>query len=174
MLSAESSTGSYPVEAVTTMATIAATVESRIAIQDYEHDIAHIRAMNGDNNDELAESAITIAKATTEACKNLPIKAVIVLSQAGFTARMLSRQKISQPIYTFVPDKHVARVMNLSRGLKPYTVNIKSNDRDTISNRIIEFSKDQGLVNDNDLVAIVIGANVFSGKSSSVLEIQKV
>jgi pyruvate kinase len=172
MLSAETSTGQYPVEAVNTMASIGLYMEPMAKVKTYENDLAQIREYNKKNDDDLAASAVAIAKAAAEACQNLPVKAVIVLSQGG--ARMLSRHMIEQPIYAFVPSERVARKLGFTRGVYATAFDYSGEDRDYVVKAIISEAIKDKIIEEGDLVAIVIGAQVFSGTEASMLELHKV
>lgn len=175
MLSAESSTGTYPVEAVVTMAKVAQYVEPNLPIfKVFNNDAEIVEKFNQDSFHKTSPSAIAITKSTMEACTDLPVKLVIVVSKNGFTARMLSRYKLRQPIYAYVMEEITARKLALSRGIYACVLKSNSEDRDTTIKHIMEQAKEDKIVEKGDLVAIVIGSHAFSGTTSSVLELQKV
>jgi len=176
MLSAETSTGSYPVEAVETMCNIGYFVEPMMSNKGLpkEPELSKLQAYNKAYINDMAPSAVAISKGTAEVSESLPIKAIIMVSSGGFTARMLSRHKISQPIYAFVSNERVARKLALVRGVYAYPIKELSNDRDTAFKQIIDKAKEDKLVSKGDLVAITIGAQAFSDTQASLLELQKI
>ncbi len=173
MTSAETSTGTYPIDAISTMSNILNYIEPLIKPHVYEHDIDEVIKYHTES-DSLTSIAIAISKSTAEACENLPIKAVLVVSKGGFTARMIARHKIAQPIYTYVTKEIYAKQLALSRGIKSFVLEETLDDRDMAITQVIEKAKRDGVVESGDLVAIVIGSQLFSGIYASMLEIQKV
>lgn len=174
MLSGESSAGKYPVESVEWLAKVSEDTEKNVRFHEYGNNMVEVINANLENNNELAKSAITIAEATATATRNLDIRAVFVLTKGGFTARMLSRYKLSQNIYAFVPNQSVHQSLLLSWGVDSSIIENPDHDRDTLLNKIIQHAKEQGIVKTGDLVAIVIGSQVFSGVDASSLELQRV
>jgi pyruvate kinase len=173
MLSAESSVGKYAVEAVEWMQKTALAVEDKVRVRRFEG-VATTLKFNQDHNDDLGRSAIAITDATAEACINLDIKAVFVVTKEGFTARMLSRHKIQQPIYAYVTSDSTARSLLLSGGVRPIVMSELESTRDEAVKHIVMSAKEKGIIQTNDLVAIVFGSKTFTGGDASILEIQRV
>ena len=90
MLSGETAAGHYPVEAVETMAAIANTAEQ---IYPYREHLDHMK--NYTNNS--IQDAIGIA--ISDASLSLPISAIVVFTQGGTTARVISKYRPLCPIY---------------------------------------------------------------------------
>ena len=91
MLSAETATGKYPVEAVEMMARIVIESEA-IMIADpsaYRRRSAHVRL-------SIAE---TICESMAHAAEDLDISAIAVFTETGTTARQLSKYRPKPPIY---------------------------------------------------------------------------
>lgn len=176
MLSGESSAGKYPVEAVEWMVKTAKAVEGHVRVRTHGimGNADEIVRYNDVREIELTRSAIAIADATSEACKSLNINAVFAVTKEGFTARMLSRYKLQQNIYAFVPEAHVERHLLLSGGIQAKTQIIMSESRDAAVAQIIEDAKKDSIVKSGDLVAVVVGSHAFAGTNSSMLEIQRV
>lgn len=175
MLSAETSTGEYPVDAVNVLANVAKEVEPSIDVQMYDEDEQDILSFNGRSVDDFhLQSAMAVTKAQVALSRNINLSSIIVLSKRGFTARLLSRLKLQQPIYAFVPDKKVERQLNLSWGVKAFCVNIDFYDREEALRGMIKLAKSKGLVQEGELVSLVIGSQVFQGNRSSILELEKV
>lgn len=173
MTSAETSTGKYPIEAIRVMHKVASFIESKTNAIEYSSDASLIKIHNHKNND-VADMAIAIAHATAEACRSMSISSVIVFSKTGFTSRVLSRWNIKQPIYTFTLTEEWARKLSLSRGIYATAIPSLSNNRDLAIQQVLEHAKNIGIIKPNQLIAIVIGSQVFSGVNASTLELQKV
>ena len=88
MLSAETATGRYPMEAVSYMARIAKRTESALM---YERGLKH-QALNED------VSVTTPCYATCTAARALKATAVLVSTSSGYTARMVAKNRPQAPI----------------------------------------------------------------------------
>ncbi len=112
MLSAETSVGAYPVEAVNVMSRVAQKVEGRSENRDITR-MPHV--CNGREGcdrtivDAVSESAVRMARTVNA-------KAIIALTDSGFTARMIARFRPSQEIFAATPNEMTLRQMELSFG----------------------------------------------------------
>ncbi|HKX76682.1 MAG TPA: pyruvate kinase [Acidimicrobiia bacterium] len=110
MLSAETATGLYPVEAVATMARICATVESETSTAGILHTyLSHENAV-----------ASAVAQAAVDAAANLSIDTIVAFTESGSTARLLSKYRPAARIVAFTPDESTRRRMALYRGVTAY------------------------------------------------------
>lgn len=114
MLSQETAMGEYPLEAVAMMATIADKIEN----DNSYHEIF------GDSlrNDAQADTVDAIGRAVVDATHATDAKAIIALSESGFTARMISRYRPSHPIIVFTPSERTARELAVSFACHPFVV----------------------------------------------------
>jgi pyruvate kinase len=113
MLSGESAIGKYPVEAVATLAKIAAYTESkRPPVR-----LAELRARLGGSPPNTAADAI--ASVVETALDIAPCAAVFVPTQTGTTARMVSRLRPSQWIVAISRDPAVCQGLTFSYGVEP-------------------------------------------------------
>jgi len=174
MTSAETATGQFPVEAVEVMHNVAVFNEPRTGIKEYLYDAENIKLFNQKNTDDIADRAISIASATVEVCKNLDIKSVIVVSKGGFTARIIARSNIKQPIYAFTSTTVSSRKLALSKGIYSGIIDKLSDDRDIAAKQVIEHAKSHNLIKEGDLIALVIGSQMFSGVNASSLELLRI
>ena len=108
MLSAESATGAYPVEAVATMDRVAREVEND---QNYE-DILRFRKTSSPNT-----TADAISAAAASIAETLQLKAIVCYTATGTTGIRVARQRPHQPILVLTPVKETARRLNLVWGL---------------------------------------------------------
>ena len=105
MLSGETASGSYPVESVRTMDTIARSMEDIYAYRDY---LDHAKQ----NSNNTIQDCIGISVA--DSCLTLDkIKAIIVFTQGGSTARILSKYRPSVPIIAVTFTKTTLRNLQL-------------------------------------------------------------
>lgn len=174
MTSAETSTGQYPVDAVRVMHNIARFIEPKTEIIDYSNNTEQIKSYNHKNTDDIADRAIALAGATVEVCRKMNISSVIVFSKEGFTARIISRANIKQPIYAFTSTEEWARKLSMSKGVYAKSIPTLSDDRDKAVKQILQYARDIGIIKENDLIALLIGSQMFSGVNASTLELQRV
>jgi len=114
MLSGETASGKYPLEAVKTMAKIADFTENKNRVND----IRNFFNYNLDDNSRMiCDSAFNLHKVIES--KNENIKGFIVFTQTGKTVRMLARYRPHVPIFAFCPNIDVARSLAVSFGVVP-------------------------------------------------------
>lgn len=106
MLSGETAMGDHPVLVIETMSRIALRTENSSL---YEEEVAKFKRISHGIVDSV--SASVSATATT-----VGAKAIVTLSEHGFTPRMVSRYKPSQPILVLTPHELTHRQMTLSFG----------------------------------------------------------
>ncbi|MGL5683862.1 MAG: pyruvate kinase [Marinifilaceae bacterium] len=118
MLSGETAYGEYPLEAVRIMKKVAEANEST-TVPDYNRNLVRI-------NNEVTAALARVAVRTTSL---LPIKAIVVDTMSGRTARYLSAFRGPLPVYARCYDERVMRELSLSFGIFPYhTEKPKSHD----------------------------------------------
>ena len=110
MLSAETATGKYPVEAVSMMARI---------IEEAEGSITEFPRPAPQERLKVAE---TVAELVCHASRELHMKLIAVFTHSGFTARLISRYRPLVPIIAFSPDVETRRRMALIWGVRPRSI----------------------------------------------------
>ena len=109
MLSEETALGDHPVEAVRMMSKIAREIE-----KDYpERMITH----SGDNG--ATDITDSITGSVVKAAHDVGAKAIVALTESGFTARMISRYKPGPAILVLSPNEKTCRQAHLSFGCFP-------------------------------------------------------
>lgn len=108
MLSAESAAGSYPVEAVTTMAAIAVKVEEDPTYRTV------IEASRSIQRETVADGIVSAAR---EIAESTDIKAICCFTKSGTTALLTARERPGVPIIAVTPDISTARRLCLSWGI---------------------------------------------------------
>ncbi|MGB7844805.1 MAG: pyruvate kinase [Candidatus Acidiferrum sp.] len=144
MLSAETATGKYPVEAVGMMARIIE--EAEASIHEYPRPTAQ----------EKLKVAETVAELVCHASRELHMKLIAVFTHSGFTARLVSRYRPLVPIVAFSPEAETRRRMALLWGVTSRTiVDIKKIDglAAVAEKRLLE----EKLVKKGDVIGIVAG-----------------
>ncbi len=117
MLSEETALGEYPVEAVSMMNSVAEKIEANYPRVSFKkHDAC-----------ELLPKGIvdSVSNSVVNTAYEVGAKAIIALTESGFTARMISRYKPTQPIIVMTPNIKTANKIILSFGcgsivIKPF------------------------------------------------------
>ena len=154
MLSAETAAGEYPVEAVDTMARIAAASEKIIP---YRENLEHAKT----TNDKSIQDAIGIAIA--DATLTLDISAIVIFTQGGTTARRISKYRPPVPIYAVTFTKSTQGKLELYWGVKPilsYVENNMTNDDELASSVVKSYGIKPGS-------QIILSAGYPTGEGSA-------
>jgi pyruvate kinase len=144
MLSAETASGKYPVEAVSMMARI---------IEDAEASITEFPRPASQEQLKVAE---TVAELVCHASRELHMKLIAVFTHSGFTARLISRYRPMVPIIAFSPEAETRRRMALIWGVMPKQIE----DTRKIDNLAAVAEKHllrERLVRKGDVIGIVAG-----------------
>lgn len=112
MLSGETASGSYPMEAVKMMASIAEEAEANA--EKY----TRWRVPNEVTN----EDSIALSRAARELAHDRDVRAIAVFTLTGRNARLLSKARPSVPILAFTPDAKTNARMSLLWGVTPYLI----------------------------------------------------
>ena len=157
MLSGETAVGQYPVEAVSMMSRIA--VETEKAIKNHVKDEGFINISD------------TISKAIQRICQEMPLNKVVTLTRSGYTAKMISRFKTTQPIIAVTPDPRVKRQLELAFGVSPVRIDYREEN-----DRILAVAKklhEAGLINDEDTILFTAAFRTSRKHASNLIEIHK-
>jgi len=164
MLSAETATGSYPIEAVKIMASIAEKTESAISYADQL--IHKSNWVRGNTTDAISFAACELAN-------DLKAKAIIVSTQSGNTARRVSKYRPPVPIIAVSPDAKIVKQLKLSWGVMPVEV-APSRDIDDMFNKAVEAALETGLVEKGDHVVITAGVLVNVPGTTNLVKVHRV
>lgn len=162
MLSAETSIGKYPAEAVGMMRKIALEIEKFVESKN----------MNASINAKPTTNAI--AESVIDSCNSLPIDKIVVATGSGTTAKTIARFMPKQPIFAFAKSLQAKRWLSLSRGIIADVLDDSSQSRDTGVKALVQIAKDKGYVSDTDLIIVVAGANILQQGATNMMEINRV
>ena len=165
MLSGETAAGQYPVEAVRTMAAIANRTEADI---NYFGRIAKA----------TTDAHLGISDATAHAACNTATdtnaSAIISVSKSGATARRISKYRPeTTPIVACVMKKEIQRQLALSWGVTPILMPYAENTDDMIEYSV-QAAKDEGLVEDGDIVVVTAGIPAGVSGTTNVMKVHLV
>ena len=161
MLSGETAAGDYPVEAVTTMATIAIRAEEARVGQD-------AFALKAYSKTDMAEA---IGQSVGHTAKNLNIETIVAATESGHTARMISKYRPKAHIVAVTFSESQARKLALSYGVYPY-VSKKPSTTDEMMDLAAIVAKNNGYAKEGDLIIITAGVPVGERGTTNLMKIQ--
>ena len=159
MLSGESASGLYPVEAVKTMSRIAERTEKDI---DYAARLKRVCAQ------EDVDITTAISHATCTMAIDLKASAIITVTISGFTASMISRYKPNCPIIACTVYPEICRQTNLLWGVNPVLIE-KDDTAEDLFKDALDTAQKEGLIKKGDTVVLTAGVPLgISGKTNMI------
>jgi pyruvate kinase len=155
MLSAETASGRHPVRAVRFMDRIAREAEA-----------SGLRAPAPEAARAHREAAVhAVAHAACDAARRSQARAIVVYTQTGSTARILSKLKPPCPILAFAPDEAVRRRMTLYWGVLPLAMRLARTTERLLADgeRAILAG---GILARGDRVVVVSGTSPHAGATN--------
>ena len=165
MLSGETAAGKYPVSALKAMATIAETTEADSSFDKLVHHFA--------SDDSRLSVSAAVAHAACTTAKDIGASAIITASKSGETARLLSRCRPDAQIVACVLDKHIARQLNVYRGVTPLVMEY-AHDTDELINMSVKVAEDAGLIQSGDTVVVTAGVPVGVSGTTNMIKVHMV
>jgi len=161
MLSAESASGSYPVEAVSMMASIASTVE---------RDIHYPGIIYAQRAQPEATGADTISLAARQIAETLKSAAIVCYTSSGTTGLRASRERPQVPVIALSPIVKTARRLSVVWGLH-CVVTEDATDLDDMVNRACRIVANEGFGKPGDRVIISAGVPLGTPGATNMLRI---
>jgi pyruvate kinase len=167
MLSAETASGQYPMEAVKTMSSICVEAESTIA---YSPLFAELRKLHTHEQSVTETVACSAVNASLEGY----ISCIVVLTTSGATAHLLSKFRPQVPIIAITRDEQTARQIHLWRGCYPLVYTAENTGGDWRSyvdirfNWAIEESTRMGLIRPGGHIILIQGDEKGSGHTNTM------
>src|SRR5690606_16363385 len=143
MLSAESASGQFPVEAVAAMARICLGAEQEPTSTRSQHRLG----------ETFSRCDETIALATMYAANHFPgIKAIISLTESGHTPLIMSRIRSGVPIHCYTRHVATQRRAALFRGVYPEAFDAATLPPADVSDAAIDILRQRGLLQPGDWI----------------------
>ena len=148
MLSAETAAGKYPTETVRAMARVCDGAEKHPSVQISKHRM----------DVTFTEISETIALSAMYAANHLEgIKAIITLTESGYTAKLMSRITSPQPIFALSRHTKTLNKMALYRGVYPAFFDSTALDGQSLADAAIDAIKAKAGLKSGDLVIMTHG-----------------
>ena len=164
MLSEETATGSYPVEATETMVRIALEAEAALP---YEQMLRERR------QDILPEVDDATARAACQVANQVQARAIIAFTSGGTTALRLSKYRPQHLILAVTPSETVVRRLSLAWGVlpieKPEPANLEE-----VFELAREVALETGIARRGDLVVITAGLPLSVPGSTNLVKVHSV
>jgi len=164
MLSAETSVGKYPVQAVRTMARIAQEAEKKLP---YKYLITERDMWIERETDEL------ISYSACHIANSLGAVAIVAFTQSGSTARRVSKYRPRIPIVAITPNNAVSGKLLLHWGVFPFQIE-EASSIDELFTTAAKLVKDIGMAKPNDLIVITGGVPVGVTGTTNLLKVEKI
>eukprot|EP00737_Agarophyton_chilense_P003347 gb/GEZJ01003914.1/.p1 GENE.gb/GEZJ01003914.1/~~gb/GEZJ01003914.1/.p1 ORF type:complete len:675 (+),score=93.69 gb/GEZJ01003914.1/:352-2376(+) len=169
VLTAETASGKFPFKALSTMNSVLLRIQKRIheleesaddtvlEIPPLVKDTTWWTPGVGDVAENIANSAAILANQQNAA-------AIMVFTQKGLMATLMSRYRPRAPIYAFTATPVVRNKLNLLYGVRPFRIPFEDDPEETIQNAMNAL-KERQVVKDGDLVVVL--ADVLGGRETA-------
>jgi pyruvate kinase len=162
MLSAETASGRYPVEAVEVMARVVERAEQAMPVE-----------VGARPRPEAYGFAEAVAEAACQAARLLHAKAIVAFTQSGFTARLISQDRPAVPIIALTPFTEVQRKLGLYWGVLSRVVR-KVETTDEMVEEVEATLLGDGTVENDDVLVIISGAPMWVTGTTNLLKLHRV
>lgn len=164
MLSGESASGLFPIEAAKTMSKIAKEAEEYL---DYNQLTARLREPS------LNDYASAISYSACRTANMLDAKAIVAATKSGATARLLSRYRAKAPIIAITPYDQVRRTLSLNFGICPMKCEM-FNTTDQILDEAKNIVYKLGITVPGDDIIVAAGMPTTHTGGTNMLKIEKI
>jgi pyruvate kinase len=159
MLSGETARGRYPVEAVRTMARLALRAES--GLREYGDLQRALPQPAREVTDAVAQAAIGLAG-------QLRARAIVSLTESGFTARSVSKYRPRAVNLAVTSSPRVMRRLALNWGVTPVFYEGERDDDEARADFGVEAARRLGYVVSGDVVVVTAGISREPGSTRSI------
>ena len=160
MLSEETAAGDYPLEAVEIMALVAEETERILEPRQL------FAGLKRTVPEAISRSAISLAH-------DLQVKAFLIPTTSGSTARLIARYRPQQPIIAVSPDPQTVKMLCLVWGVQAVPIRgFKSTDEMVrlLQKKAVEL----GVVKPKDLVAITAGLPLHQAGTTNMITVKRI
>lgn len=161
MLSAETASGSYPVEAVQVMDRIAAAVEG---------DPLYLSILESQRNAPEETTADAIMAAVHQITHTIHARAVVCWTKSGSTGLRAARERPEAPIVVLTPLIQTARRLALAWGLHCVTTE-DAHDLDDVVDRAARIAFQEGFARPGERIVVTAGVPLGTPGSTNLLRV---
>lgn len=164
MLSGETASGAYPLEAVQTMARIAKRTEEAI---DYVHVFQH-KGIGAQ-----VQMTDAISHATVQIAQELEANAIMSITESGYTARMVAKYRPKATVIGVSPVEESLRRMTLYWGVEPLKGENKPST-DALIDASLKDALAAKLIKKGDSLVVTAGMHVGKVGSTNLIQVVNV
>jgi pyruvate kinase len=161
MLSGETASGQYPLEAVKTMARIAKRTEQAI---DY------VTLFKHKGIGAQVQLTDAISHATVQIAEELEANVIMPITESGYTARMVAKYRPRATVVAVSPNDDTLRRMALYWGVIPVKGSNEPSS-DTLIDNAVKTVVNAGLLHKGDSLVCTAGMNVGKVGSTNLIQV---
>ncbi len=162
MLSAETAAGSFPIETVKAMARVCEGAETHPSVRISKHRVS-------ENFNEVSEA---IAMSAVYAANHLSgIKAIVGLTESGYTPKLMSRISTSLPIFALSKHERTLSLMSLYRGVVPLYFNTSASAPGEITKDVVTTLEASGLLSTGDKFILTYGDTMYTTGATNTCKV---
>ncbi len=161
MLSAESASGQYPLEAVATM--------NRIA-EEVENEAIYLPSLHVLHTEPEATGADAIAAAARQVAETLDLSAIVCWTSSGSTGLRVSRERPKPPIVAISPIVAAGRKLSLVWGIH-CVIAEDAHDQDDMVERACRIAFREGFAKAGQRVIVVAGVPLGTPGATNMMRI---
>ncbi|HEU5199575.1 MAG TPA: pyruvate kinase [Ktedonobacterales bacterium] len=161
MLSEETASGHYPVEAVRMMVRIAQTTEPACKLAP--RTLRHSRPTLGH----------AVSKAAHLLAQEAAAQAIVVFTRSGRTGYLISKERPHVPIIAYTPFEQVYRQLVLWWGITPHLIPLMTNFEEMIAQVSTQIAA-EGLVPQGEKVVIIGGMPVSGSARTNFIKLHQI
>jgi pyruvate kinase len=158
MLSAETASGQFALEACRMMARIIVKAENSGYFQPEPAPVS------ADSPDAIAQAACGLAR-------SLGSRLIVALTQSGGTARLVSKGRPPAPVLAFSPDEQTLRRLSLYWGVEPRRLDTVT-DIEELVRRVTASLAASRMAESGEHIVVVYGAPLGTGRATNALRVE--
>lgn len=171
MLSGETAAGKFPIQAVETMAKVAANID----IDQSERK----KKLKTRRSQFIAEKSVrsSLCDSADELADEIDAKAILTFTDSGKTALMLSKHRSSVPIIALTDNERTCHEMALYRGVWPVLSSMKFKDMNGLKDMLEQAEKrslELGLLKRGDIVVMMAGIPIATAGSTNMIRVHRI
>ena len=163
MLSGESASGSFPIEAAKTMSNIAMEAENNLSYDHFKKE---------NPLDSLFDYADAISYSACRTSVLLDAKAILAATKSGSTAALVSKYRPKCPVIAITPHEEVLRSLALNFGVFPRQSEM-FNTTDEILNEARKTALNNNFAKNDDSIIVIAGMPTTQAGGTNMLKIEK-
>lgn len=162
MLSEETAYGKYPVETIKVMSKVINITEKSVYDDTLKID-----------STEKLQNVLAISESVKNLVLSTEAKLIVVATNSGYSARMVSKFRPETKIIALVNDEQIRKQLSLVWGVYSYPMP-KCKNIEELIRKILFFVRNKNLAKKGDLAVIVTGQPVGMKENMNLIELKKI